>query len=61
VKYKHRELAPPAKCNGKNCYKSEKEARLVARQQELLDLQGKTEIKVYQCQFCGKWHLTSVK
>jgi hypothetical protein len=59
VKYRHREFTTRSKCGGKNCYNSRQEAEIVAHEQELLDVSGETKIAVYQCQFCGKWHLTS--
>lgn len=59
VKHKPRTYQSPQKCHGKNCYRSEKEALIVAREQELLDIKGTTNISVYKCQFCGYYHLTS--
>ena len=58
---KYKENAKKQQCNGKNCYDSEVEARKVADEQESFDLKRELRIGVYQCQFCGKWHLTSVK
>jgi len=60
-KYIHKEFKPAAKCRGKNCYNSEKEAEIVAREQESFDLKRELKVDVYKCAWCGKWHLTSSK
>jgi len=54
------EPAPTKICQGKNCYKTEQEAMAVAEEQELRDLRGELEIKVYYCSYCGMWHLSSM-
>jgi len=53
--------APTKTCGNKNCYKSEREAEMVAQEQELRDLHSELEIKVYFCSYCGYWHLSSMK
>ena len=53
--------APIKTCGGKNCYKTEREAREVAEEQELRDITGELELKVYRCINCGLWHLSRVK
>lgn len=42
-------------CNGKNCYESEREARRVRNLRERLV----QKLRVYQCDLCHYWHLTS--
>jgi len=48
------------KCAGKNCYKTEAEAKQIALTQELLNWNQDLELKTYQCHICGKYHLTRV-
>ena len=50
--------APTRRSCGKNRYNSEREARVVADQQELLFANQGLRLKVYHCSFCGGWHLT---
>ena len=50
--------APTRRSCGKNRYNSEREAREVADQQELLFANQGLLLKVYHCSFCGGWHLT---
>ena len=58
-----REILPPEKCGGKNIYHSEKEAREIAAQQELMfqNVEPDLVLDAYKCAFCGGWHLTSRK
>ena len=51
----------PDKCGGKNCYESQTEAEIVAREQEILNMQNDLELKVYRCIICGQLHLTRTK
>lgn len=48
----------PQRSCGKNRYNSEREAREVAEQQELIFASQGLKLKVYHCGFCGGWHLT---
>lgn len=50
--------APIRRSCGKNRYNSEREAREVADQQELLFASQGLRLKVYHCSFCSGWHLT---
>lgn len=50
--------APARRSCGKNRYNSEREAREVADQQELLFASQGLRLNVYHCSFCGGWHLT---
>lgn len=43
-------------CNGKRRFANEREALAAADYQMLL--KPDLELAVYQCQFCGGWHLT---
>lgn len=57
-KVKYVQPAPVQKSCGKNRYNSEREAREVADQQELLFANKGLKLKVYHCMMCGGWHLT---
>lgn len=49
---------PPRRSCGKVRYDSEREAKLVAEQQELIFTNNNLQLKVYHCPYCGGWHLT---
>ena len=49
--------SPPRRSCGKVRYGSEREAKLVAEQQELI-FTNNLQLKVYHCPYCGGWHLT---
>lgn len=49
------------KCGGKNCYNSQTEADIVAREQEILHMTDELQLRSYRCIACAKWHLSRVK
>lgn len=50
--------ADPKTCGDKRRYATEREAREVADQQEMLNYTQDLQLKVYKCATCGGWHLT---
>lgn len=60
-KHRPRQYADPPLCDGKRMYASEREAREIADQQELLNFGQELELNTYRCIKCGKWHLTRVQ
>ncbi|MDR0956971.1 MAG: hypothetical protein LBM09_00090 [Candidatus Nomurabacteria bacterium] len=59
---RRRKVFVPAKPNrscGKNRYNSEREADIVAREQELIFANQNLHLHSYFCAFCGGWHLTN--
>lgn len=55
----HVPYQPQSNCQAKRRFPSEKAAQIAADTGMLI--QPTVELRVYHCEQCGNWHLTSVK